>query len=153
MATSQDQNLYSPYSPYNYANNIACTWTIAARGGYCIQATIVKFRTAIQDNLIIESEGQTPQIFNSTNHILPIIPPLFCPMVYLRFVTDNSTVEQGFQIVYREHPSPNFASTQPLSPSTTKFQTPLTPPTNNTFFSAVLHQLDSLIAGNLLTAN
>ena len=153
MATSQDQNLYSPFAPYVYPNNIACTWTIAARRGYCIHATIVKFRTTIEDNLIIESEGQTPQIFNGTNHIFPIILPLFCPMVYLRFVTHNLTVEQGFQIVYREHPSPNSALTRLSSPSNTELQTPLIPSANNTFFSAVLHQLDSLIAGNLLTTN
>ena len=74
-------------------------------------------------------------------------------MVYLRFVTHNLTVEQGFQIVYREHLSPNSAPTQLSSPSKTEFQTPLMPSANDTFFSAVLHQLDSLIAGNLLTAN
>ena len=153
MATSQNQNLHSPFAPYVYPNNMACTWTIAARRGYCIHATIVKFRTTIQDNLIIETEGQIQQILNGTNHILPIILPLFCPMVYLRFVTHNLTVEQGFQIVYREHPSPNSAPTQLSSPSKTEFQTPLMPSANNTFFSAVLHQLDSLIAGNLLTAN
>ena len=78
MATSQDQNLYSPFAPYVYPDNIACTWTIAARRGYCIHAAIVKFRTTIQDNLIIESESQIPQIFNGTNHILPIILPFFC---------------------------------------------------------------------------
>ena len=61
MATSQDQNLYSPFALYVYPDNTACTWTIAARRGYCIHATIVKFRTAIQDNLIIESEtANTP---------------------------------------------------------------------------------------------
>ena len=34
MATSQDQNLYSPFAPYNYYNDMTCTWTIAARRGY-----------------------------------------------------------------------------------------------------------------------
>ena len=74
MATSQDQHFYSPFAPYVYPNNVTCTWTIAARRDYCIHATIVKFRTRIQDNLIIESEGQTPQIFNGTNHT-----PFFLP--------------------------------------------------------------------------
>ena len=41
MATSQDQNLYSPLAPYVYPNNVTCTWTIAARRNYCIHATIV----------------------------------------------------------------------------------------------------------------
>ena len=100
MATPQDQNLYSPFAPYVYPNNITCMWTIAARRNYCIHATIVKFCTTTQDNLIIESGDQTPQIFNGTNHIFHIILPLFCPMVYLRFTARSPEVEQGFQIVY-----------------------------------------------------
>ena len=151
MATSQDQSLYSPYSPYVYTDNIACTWTIAARRGYCIYATIVSFRTAIHDNLTIESEGQTPQVFTGTNYVLPIILPLFCSPVYFRFDTNNSTVEQGFQIVYREHPSSNLISTQLSVPPQAESQTS-SPSTNNALFSVVLRQLDDLITNNMLAA-
>ena len=153
MATSQEQNLYSPFAPYVYPNNVTCTWTIAARRNFCIHATIVKFRTTTPDNLIIESGNQTPQIFHGTNHVFPIILPLFCPMVYLRFTARSPKVEQGFHIVYREHPFPNSASTQLSSLSNIERQIPLILSPNVTSFSKVFHQLDSLIAGNLLTAN
>ena len=153
MATSQDQNLYFPFAPYVYPNNVTCTWTIAARRNYCIHTTIVKFRTKPQDNLVIEGGGQTPQIFNGTNHIFPIILPLFCPIVYLRFTARSPEVEQGFQIVYREHPSPNSVSTQLSLLFNIERQIPLILSPNVTSFLKIFHQLDSLIAGNLLTAN
>ena len=113
----------------------------------------MKFRTTPQDNLVIEGKNQTPQIFNGTNHIFPILLPLFCPIVYLRFTTRNPKVEQGFHIVYREHPSPNSASTQLSSLSSIEHQIPLILSPNVTSFSKILHQLDALIANNLLTAN
>ena len=153
MATSQDQILEHPFAPYVYPNNVTCTWTIAARRNYCIHATIVKFRTKPQDNLIIESGDQTPQIFNGTNHIFPIILPLFCPIVYLRFTARSPAVEQGFQIVYREHPSPNSVYGQLASLSNLERQISLVLSPNTTSFSKIFHQLHSLIAGNLLTAN
>ena len=152
MVTSQDQNLYSPFAPYNYDNDMTCTWTIAARRGYCIYLSIVSFQTAIHDNLTIESEGQTSQVFTGTNYILPIILPLFCSPVYLRFTTDNSTIAPGFQIVYRGHPSSNLVPTQLSLPPKTESQI-LASSANNTLFSVVLQQLDTLIADNLLTAN
>ena len=153
MATSQDQNLYSPLAPYPYPNNVACTWTIAARRNYCIHATIVKFRAKAQDNLVIESGDQHPLIFNGTNHIPPIILPLFCPIVYLRFTARSPEVEQGFQIVYREHPSPNTVYGQLASLANLEKQISLVLSPNTTSFSKVFHQLDTVIAGNLLTAN
>ena len=153
MATSKNQNLYSPFAPYVYPNNVTCTWTIAARRNYCVHLTITKFRTKPQDNLIIESRDQTPQIFNGTNHVFPILLPLFCPIVYLRFSARSPEVEQGFQIAYREHPSPNFASKQLSSLSNIEHQIPLILSPNLTSFSKILHQLDSLIANNLLAAN
>ena len=153
MATSQDQNLYSPLAPYIYPNKVTCTWTIAARRNYCIHATIVKFRTKPQDNLVIKSGDQIPLIFNSTNHIFPIILPLFCPIVYLRFTACSPEVEQGFQIVYREHPSPNTVYGQLASLSNLERQISLVLSPNTTSFSKIFHQLDSVIAGNLLTAN
>ena len=153
MATSQDQNLYSPLAPYPYPNNVACIWTIAARRNYCIHATIVKFRTKAQDNLVIESGNQNPLIFNGTNHIPPIILPLFCPIVYLRFTAHSPEVEQGFQIVYREHPSPNTVYGQLASLSNLEKQISLVLSPNTTSFSKVFNQLDTITAGNLLTAN
>ena len=86
-------------------------------------------------------------------HVLPNILPLLSPMVYLHFVAHSPTVEQGFQIIYREHLSPNSASTQLSPPSNTELRIPLIPSVNTTSFSKVFHHLDSLIAGNLLTAN
>ena len=153
MATSQDQNLYSPLAPYPYPNNVACIWTIAARRNYCIHATIVKFRTKAQDNLVIESGDQNPLIFNGTNHIPPIILPLFCPIVYLRFTARSPEVEQGFQIVYREHPSPNTVYGQLASLANLEKQISLVLSPNTTSFSKIFHQLDTITAGNLLTAN
>ena len=151
MATSQHKSLYSPFAPYNYVDDMACTWTIAARRGYCVYLTIISFRTAIHDNLTVESEGQTPQVFTGTNYVLPIIHPLFRSPVYLRFDTNNSTVEQGFQIVYREHPSSNLISTQFSLPPQAESQTS-SPSINNTLFSVVLRQLDDLIINNMLRA-
>ena len=112
----------------------------------------MSFQNAIHDNLTIESEGQSSQVFTGTNYILPIILPLFCSPVYLRFTTDDSTIAPGFQIVYREHPSSNSALTQ-LPPLVKPESQISTSPANNTFFSVVLQQLDTLIADNLLTGN
>ena len=155
MATSQDQNLLSQYVPYNYADDTICTWIIAARRGYCVHFTIVSFRTAIPDNLTIESEGHTPYILTGTNYTPPVTLPLYCSPVYFRFVTDDTLTENGFSIIYREHPSPSLTSPQSLLPSKveTKVEFQTSPPSaNNTLFSLVLHQLDALIANNLLTA-
>ena len=150
MATSQDQSLYSPYFLYSYVDDTICTWAIAAQRGYCVYSTIVSFCSETYNNLTVESEDHTPHIFTETNCTLPITLPLFSSPVYLRFTTDDSLVESGFHIVYREHPSPNFTSTQLFLPSKAESQT-LSPPVNNTLFSIVLHQLDALITNNLLT--
>ena len=74
-------------------------------------------------------------------------------MVYLRFTARSPEVEKGFQIIYREHPSPNSVSTQLSSLSNIERQIPLILSPNITSFSKVFHQLDSLTAGNLLTVN
>ena len=71
----------------------------------------------------------------------------------MRFTACSSEVEQGFQIVYREHPSPNSVYKQLSSLSNLERQISLVLSPNTTSFSKIFHQLDSLIAGNLLTAN
>ena len=90
-----------------------------------------------------------------TNYTPPVTHPLYCSPVYFQFVTNDTLTENGFSIIYREHPSPNFTSLQSLlrTKAETKVESQTSPPAaNNTLFSLVLHQLDALIANNLLTA-
>ena len=108
MATSETNFLLSPYSPNDYFSNQTCQWTIAPRKGFCVQLQILNFQTEEHDILFIETPDKRIGYFSGKTLLLPLLMPIICDRVFLRFTADHSINDHGFRISYKEYPSPIF---------------------------------------------
>lgn len=99
----------SPHYPSNYPNNAECVWYITAPAGYKIKLSFLAFSVSCycKDAVkLYDGQGMNTKLLGKyCGSSKPV--PMFSSGRYMlvRFVSDSSTVDSGFEARYESVPN------------------------------------------------
>nr|XP_026693975.1 deleted in malignant brain tumors 1 protein-like isoform X1 [Ciona intestinalis] len=110
IASSEPQILTSPQFPSTYQNNLYCEWVIGSPTGYTVQLTVGYLDTELCCDYLVILVGRS-EVARLRGVLSEPVTYLSVVGITVRFVTDSSINEKGFQLVYR-----SVHSSSPITP-------------------------------------